>query len=512
MSDNTQNTQRIARNTGYLYLRMIIVTLVNLYTSRIVLQTLGFEDFGIYNVVASIIVFFSFFNNALKNATTRYLSFEIGSGNRLRLNQTYSMAINLHLLLALMLSILLEIGGVWFLNSHLDISAERLSAANYVFQFSLLTFCISMLQIPFDSCIIAHERMNFYAIISIFEAVGKLGLAFLLIISPIDKLITYGAGMMIVALVVFVGYWLYCVTRIRECRYIRFWDKKLITNFASYSGWSLLVNTSDVVVIQGRAVLFNMFLGVIANAALGVASQVYSALAMFARNFASAFNPQIYKSYAAGDKTYFMQLIFSTSKISYYLLMLPLLPLLINLPFVLELWLGKYPPLAPAYTAAMMLFAIFDAFQAPLWNAIFATGNIRTHQIIMAIIKFIVLPITWIVLYLGDNGVWAILVWGVGNVVCAVVRIVYAKGFIQLPIIDYLKTVCVSILLVTLFTIPLPYALVVWLGQGWSALIISTLLSCILLCFFAYTIGLNTTEKQQLQQMPIVKHLFKKKQ
>jgi O-antigen/teichoic acid export membrane protein len=490
---------------------MILVTIVNLYTSRIVLQTLGFEDFGLYNVIASVVVFFSFFNYALKNATTRFLSVELGKNDLLGLKQTYSMAINLHMIMAGAVLVILELVGVWFINTQLTIAPERMTAANWVFQFSLLTFCLSMMQIPYDASIIAHERMDFYAIISIVEALAKLGVAFLLIISPIDKLIAYGALMLLVALLVFGGYAGYCKAKLNECRYIRYWNKAHIRQFGAYSGWSLLVNTADVVVIQGRAILFNMFLGLVANAALGIANQVYNALAMFARNFASAFNPQIYKSYAAGEKKYFMQLVFSTSKISYYLLLLPLLPLLLNLPFVLEIWLGKYPDITPWYIAAMMLFAVFDAFQAPLWNAIFATGNIKTHQIMMAVIKLLVLPLSWLVLFLGDNGIWTLLVWGLGNVVCALARIIYAKGFLGLDLWNYTKEVIGQILLVTLLTVPLPAYIVYRLGQGWMSLGITTVLSILLICVCAYWVGLTKEEKQMVHKMPIINKFCKSK-
>ena len=510
MSSTQQNTARIAKNTGYLYLRMILVTLVNLYASRVVLQALGFEDFGIYNVIASVIVFFSFFNHALKNATTRFLSVEMGKNDQEGLQRTYSMAINLHILLALAIFVLMEIAGVWFINHHLTIAANRLTAANWVFQFSLVTFMLSTLQIPLESSIIAHERMDFFAIISVFESIGKLGMAFLLTVSPIDRLIAYGGMMMGIALILFVGYIVYCSIRLRDCRYIRYWNQSHIYQFGAYSGWSLLVNTADVVVMQGRAILFNMFLGVIANAALGIANQVFNALAMFARNFAAAFNPQIYKSYAAGDNKYFMQLIFSTSKISYYLLLLPLLPLMINLPFVLDLWLGDWPELTTWYIAGMLLFEVFDAFQAPLWNAIFATGNIKTHQIIMAVIKFAILPLSWLALYLGDNGIDALLIWGLGNAVCATVRIIYAKGFLHLDIMNYTKDVIGKIVLVTLLAAPVP-ALIVWrLGQGWVSFCTTTVLSVILICVCAYFAGLNEEEKQMVKAMPIVQKLMKK--
>lgn len=506
MNHTQQNTKRIAKNTGYLYLRMILVTIVNLYTSRVVLQTLGFEDFGIYNVVASVVVFFSFFNYALKNATTRFLSVEMGKGDLPGLQRTYSMAINLHWIMATVVFVLLEIGGVWFINHHLTIAPERLTAANWVFQFSLITFVLSTIQIPYDASILAHERMDFYALISIFEAFGKLGMAYLLMISPIDRLIAYGGMMMGIAMVVFTGYAVYCGVRLKDCRYVRYWDRNQIVRFGAYSGWSLLVNTADVVVIQGRAILFNMFLGVIANAALGIANQVYNALAMFARNFASAFNPQIYKSYAAGDQAYFMQLIFSTSKISYYLLLLPLLPLLVNLPFVLQIWLGAYPDITPWYITAMMVFAVFDAFQAPLWNGFFATGNIKTHQILMAVIKILVLPLSWLVLYGGDNGIWALLVWGFGNVTCAIVRTVYAKSFLQLDLWLYIKDVVGRIVLVSLLAAPLPAYIVYRFGQGWVSLGLSTAASLALIGLFAYLVGLNREEKQMIKKMIHERH------
>ncbi len=510
MSTEQQNSIRIAKNTGYLYLRMILVTLVNLYTSRIVLQSLGFDDFGIYNVIASIIVFFSFFNNALKNATTRFMSVEIGANNTDGINQTYSMAINLHIVMAAILFVILEPISIWWINSHLVLPLERLVAANWVFQFSLITFVISIIQIPFDSTIIANERMDFYALISIIEALGKLSVAFLLIVSPFDKLILYAALMMAVAALIFCGYFGYCATKIKNCAYIRYWNKYHIRKFTSYSGWSLLVNTSDVVVIQGRAIFFNLFLGVVANAALGIANQVFNALAMFARNFASAFNPQIYKSYATNNHKYFMQLIFSTSKISYYLLMLPLIPLLINLPFVLEIWLGKYPERTTIYIATMMLFAIFDALQAPLWNAIFATGNIRTHQIMSAAIKILVLPATWLILKLGDNGFYAILAWSIGNIVCAIARTIYSKGFLGLNIGRYCLDVFGRTLLVTILTVPLPLWLIFKLGQGWTSLCTTTAISIALLSFFALTIGLNKEERNMLASIPFVKRLTAK--
>ena len=508
MTDHQQNSARIARNTVYLYLRMIVVTLVSLYTSRIVLNTLGFDDFGIYNVVGSVVVFFSFFRNALRNATTRYISVELGKNDAKRAGEIFSMAVNMHIILGLLIALLLETVGVWVINTQLVIAPERLAAANWVFQFTIITFLASLIQIPLDSSIIAHERMGFYAVISLIEAGCKLGIALLLTLSPIDKLISYSGLLAMLALLVLAGYALYNRIALSDCRYTNYWDKQVIKNYVSYSGWSLLVNASDVGVTQGQAVLFNRFLGTIANSALGIAGQVYNAVSMFARNFASAFTPQIYKSYANGDRQYFTALLFSTSKLSYYLLLFPLIPLMLNLPFVLHIWLGAYPPLTPWYVAGMMLFEVFDSFQAPLWNAIFATGNIKHHQIMMAAIKLSVLPLTWLALHLGDNGVRAVLIWGLGNVCCAIVRIIYSHWFISLDLRAYWRKVILPMAATTLLTLPLPCLLIWHCGQGWTALLLSTPLSLVLLGASIYIVGLNPQEKDLVRSLPLARHFM----
>ena len=495
MLSEQENSKRIAKNTGYLYLRMILVVIINLITSRLVLRALGYEDYGTYSIVGSLVILFSFISIAFKTASVRYISYEIGRGAEGDVSKVFSMVVNCHAILAAVTWLLLEIVGLWFINYHLQVSPERLVAANWVFQFSLLTVCTHILQMPFDANIVAHERMNFYALISIVEAVLKLSIAVFLLYCLWDKLIVYGALLWIAALLTMAGYVLYSRQKITDCHYQRVWDKRLIRQFAGYSGWTLYVNAADMANMEGRAVLFNLFLNVVANAALGLANQVYYAITMFMSSFSTAFNPQIVKSYAEGNHSYFERLIYSSSKLSFYLLLLPGLPLLLNIEYVLHLWLGDYPPITDKFIWAMFLYAVFDSFQAPLWHAVMATGQIRTHQIMMGSIKLLVLPAAWWLLKNGDNGVGAILIWGIANIMCAIVRTIYCKHLFGLNIASYLKQVVLPIVAVSLIAIPVPVALTCYMNIGWPALLTTTAISTLMLAAAVYGVGLNHEEK-----------------
>lgn len=507
MSD--QNSQRVAKNTLYLFLRMILVMGVSLFTSRVVLKTLGFEDFGIYNVVGSVVVFFSFLQAALRNATYRYLAFELGTGDRKKLTIVYSMAINSHLLLALFLFLLLEIGGIWFLNYKLNIPESRLNAANWAYHFSLLTFCLGIIRTPFESNIIAHEKMDFYAIISIFEVVAKLLIVYLLIIIPFDKLIMYAILMTAVYLLLSMGYYIYCKIKFRDCVYERIWETSILKQFCSYSGWSLLVNGACIVRTQSINIFFNLFLGVIANAALGIANQVVAALNSFVASFTQAFNPQIIKSYAANDSTYFYRLLFSTSKLSYYLLFIITLPFVLNVNFVLGLWLGDYPEMAPIFIETIILYYLIDAMQMPLVTAVHATGKLKTHQILISIIVFAMIPIAYLLLYFGLSGSLVLALNAICNLVCAIARTIYMKRLIQLDVKKYVKTVVLPIGMVSLFSVPIPIYLSFSYEDGWLKFIVLSIVSLLLSILIVYYMGLDSEEKLMLKKMPVISKFVK---
>ena len=503
------NAQRVAKNTGYLFIRTFLVFLVTLYTSRVILRILGFEDFGLYNVVGSVVVFFSFLQAALNNATYRYLAYELGTGSVERLRHVYAMAINSHLLLALFLFVVLEIGGVWFLNNRLEVAPNRLEAANWVFQFSLFTFCFSIVRTPFNSNIIAHEHMNFYALVSIVEVFLRLGIVFMLVLSPLDKLVTYGALLMLVSIVMLITYMVYCHVTFNDCQYLRHWDSGLLRQFLAYSGWSLSVNMADTTTHQCMSIFFFNILGAVANAALGIANQVIGALNQFLHTFTQAFNPQIIKSYAAGRHDVFMRMIFTTSKISYYLLLLLTVPVVANISFILHLWLGDYPESTPYFVELIMVYSLIDAFQAPLWTSVHATGNIKVHQILMASIKILAIPAIYVALKLGYSGNMALAIWALLNLCCAVVRTLYLKRLIHLDVMDYLREVVVRIIVVTAIAVPVSCITSSWLGSCWLSFICSSLISILSITLMVYAYGLNQQERQLLKTMPVINKLLK---
>jgi len=402
--NQNEGTKQVLKNTSFLYLRMIIVMLVSLFTSRIVLRTLGFEDFGIYNVVGSVVVFLGFLQAALRNATFRYLTYELGKPEDRHLDELYSMAINSHLILSGILLLVMEVGGVWFINAKLNIASDRLFAANVVYQFSLLTFCLSIIRTPLESNILAHEKMDFYALTSIVEVFLKLLIVYLLVIINFDKLIVYGILTFCIALILSIWYLIFCNRKFSDCRYVKYWDKDTLKLFCNYSGWSLLVNGACMTRSQCINIFFNMFLGVVANAAMGITNQVIAALNNFVANFTQAFRPQLIKSWANNNTEFFFRLIHSTSKISYYLLFIISLPIVVNLDYILKLWLGEYPPMTTVFIEATLIYYLIDAFQEPLVTSVHATGILKYHQIMISSMVFLVIPISYIMLKNGCDG------------------------------------------------------------------------------------------------------------
>lgn len=505
----SNKSQQIAKNTIYLYLRMFLVMGVSLYTSRVILRVLGFEDFGIYNVVGSVVVFMSFLQAALRNATFRYITYELGKGDLQRLKETYSMAINCHIVLAITLFVIMEIGGVWFLNSKLNISPDRLTAANGVYQFSLITFCLSIIRTPHESCIMAYERMDFYALTSIVEVVLKLAVVYCLTITSFDRLEAYAFLLMILTLLLNIWYMFFCKWKFVDCKYIKCWDYSIIKNFASYSGWAVLVNGATITRTQCISIFFNLFLGVIANAALGIANQVVSALNTFVANFTQAFRPQLIKSWANNDYDYFMKIIMSSSKLAYYLFFLITVPVVANIDFLLKIWLVDYPPMASNYIIAILLYYLIDALQVPLVTSVHATGNLKFHQIMIASIVILVIPASYIIMKCGYSGTYVLIANAVANLICAISRTIYMRRLIDLDLGLYLRKVVFPVLFVTVLSAPLPIYLATVYNESWRTLLLSSAFSCLLTITCMLLFGLDKTEKKILYSMPIINKIVK---
>lgn len=510
MADQINKIQRVAINTAYLYLRMILVMLVTLYTSRVVLQALGFNDYGIYNVVASIVIFLNFLQTALRNATFRYTTFEIGRDDNKRLNQVFAMAVNTHFLMGILVVVLLELVGVWFLNSHLNIPPDRLSAANWVFQFSLITVFVSIIRTPYESLILAHERMDFYAIISIVEVFLKLGIVYLLNVFSIDKLILYAALLAIITVVLSFGYYTYCYRIFSNCRYHRYWDSNLINEFSQYSGWSILVNGACMARSQCITIFFNLYLGVVANAALGIANQVINALNMFVTNFTQAFNPQIVKSWAAHKHQYFMKILFLSSKISYYLLLIVCIPVIINIDFILDVWLGDYPEMTAAFIETIILYYLVESMQIPLINAVHATGNLKIHQTAISSIVMLFIPICYVMLKVGYSGIVVLCINALTNVVCAVTRIMIMKRLIDLDVKQYTKKVILPVIYVSVLSLLVTAFFIQINTQSWSCFFLSSIISIVTILLAGYYFGFDKQERHALMSF-VSTSIFKKK-
>lgn len=507
MSSNQDNSKRIAKNTLYLFFRMFLVLAVGLYTSRVVLGTLGVKDYGLYNVVGSVVVLFGFLQQALNNATYRYLAYGIGKGNSEHLRNTFSMSINAHLILAAIILLLSETLGLWFLHNKLVVPAERMDAANFAFQMSVLCCCANIVKTPYNSSIIAHEKMNFYAYTSIIEVVLKLLIVYLLTIGGFDKLMLYSFLILAVTVIMLLWYYIQCKRFFPECHYQRHWDGALINNMVKYSGLSIIVNLIDVGVNQSIVFFFNIFFGLVANAALGIANQVNSQLTGFLNSFTQSYGPQIIKSYAAGDKSYFMKLIFSSSKFSYYLLLFASVPVLLNIDFILNLWLKNPPENAGTFFAVVIWYSLVDAYSAPLWTGVHATGNIKVHQILMASVKVLNIPLAYVLLKLGCPAWSALMLKVVLNVVCSIVRPCYVRKLYGLPLVKYFKDVLGVIYLTTALVLPIPLYLSQKMEDGWTKFCITSIVFECIAFLVVYFIGLNSREKELLRNAVVAKVL-----
>ena len=418
---------------------------VSLFTSRVILQTLGVEDFGIYNLVGGVVVLFSFLNNAMSNSSQRFLNIEIAKNIKENINKVFNTSLNIHILITIIVLILSETVGLWFLNSKLNIPGNRIYAANIVYQMSILTTIINILRIPYNATILANERMSFYAILGIGEVILKLVIVYLLLyLDHVDYLITYSILLVIVSLIINVFYIIYCRKKFKiETKLKLIYDKPLLKEMISFSGWSLFGQTAVLGSTQGLNMILNIFIGVTVNAALGIANQVNGVIYNFVSNMQVAFNPKIIQSHAEGDLTTHKDLVLNASRYSTYLFLLFALPFLVFTPLVLKLWLGNnLPEYVIPFTKIIIVGSIINSMVGPFWMSANAIGNIRNYQIIIACILLLNLPIAYMLLKLNFSPVF-VMASQVGlNLIAFIFRIFYVNHklkFDKIKIISYLK-------------------------------------------------------------------------
>ena len=496
MSQSSTNNKRIAKNTLLLYIRMLFMMVVSLYTSRVVLNALGVEDFGIYNVVGGVVAMFSMLSGSLSAAITRFITYELGTGNKEKLKKIFSSSVTIQIGLAVLIILLAEAIGVWFLNVKMNIPDSRMVAANWVFQFSILTFAINLISVPYNASIIAHERMSAFAYISILEATGKLAIAFLIVISPIDKLIFYAILMCAVALIVRFAYGAYCKKHFEECTYHFIFDKDLLKRMFGFAGWNFIGASSAVLRDQGGNVVINLFCGPTVNTARGIAFQVNNAISGFVTNFMTALNPQITKSYASGDRDYMMTLIYQGARLSFYMLLLLSLPVLVNTHYILSLWLKIVPDHAVLFVQLVLIFAMSESISNPLITAMLATGKIRNYQLIVGGLQLMNLPVSYVLLRMGVFPEIVIVVAIAISQCCLSARLLMLRGMIGLSVRKYLKKVYINVLIVTVIAAILPFWLTNVLTESFMNFILLSLATLICTGVTIYYVGCNKAERQ----------------
>lgn len=504
------NAQRILKNSIYMFIRMAVVLVLGLITSRLVLQALGFDDYGTYNVVNSVVLFLTFLQNALTIATSRHITYDLGIGDELRLRKSYSISIIAHLVLAAILVLILETAGIWFINNYLNVPEGRMTAVNWCFQFCIWSMVIHLVSIPFISSIVAYEHMNYYALVSIIEAALKLGIAVLLLVSSSDRLILYASLTLVMTILVRLMYYLYCRRRLSGCRFTRDFDADQVKQFVKFSGWSVLVNSTDGISLHCRNIFLNWFCGVLANAAMGVATQVFNVLNGFSGSFTQAIKPHIIKTYASGDRQYLFRLIYSSTKILFFIFVIISLPVLLNLEFLLDLWLKEYPPLTIPFVQAIIFYLFFDVTQQALSTTVYATGNIKIHEIVIASIKVWIIPITYFTLKWGYSPVLPMFIWAFLNFLCAIARTFISHSLFGLPLGTFARKVILPLLAVSVLSFILPWWLSSVITQPWLKLVVTTFLSILLVSLSGFFIGMDKDERTiVLQFIPLPKVLKK---
>ncbi len=493
----TANNIRIAKNTMYMYLRMFVILLVSLYTTRIVFNTLGVQDYGIYNVVGGIIVFFTFINSSLTGATQRYITAELAEGDVDSQREVFSTAIVSHLLIGLAIVLLGETIGLWFLNSVMNIPPERMGAANVVYQLSIFSTFLSVLQAPFNATIIAHEKMSVYAYFSIFDVLFKLAVAFLIRAISGDKLIIYALLIFVIGVLNVIIYRIYCYRSFQMCRFRRPKNRSTFKGLFSYTGWALFGTATYVGTNQGVTMLVNYYNGVVVNAAMGVSNQIVSVVSQFVSNFQAAFRPQITKYYVTKDSFELSKLTIRASRLSAYLILVLLVPICFEIKDFLGIWLGNYPRYAVEFCLLTLFCIYLESICNPLITLITSDKDIRKYQVTVSLIYSTNLIFCWIALSRGYVPYLVIAVRLAIDVALIAARLVLMRNkWYDFPIAQWLEKVIVKPLLV--MTIPVALSFLVQqipVGSVWLRLFLFSGLSFACCALSVYFLLLEKGEK-----------------
>ncbi len=495
MSDTSANNKRIAKNTLLLYVRMLFMMAISLFTSRVILGTLGVEDYGIQNVVGGIVAMFGFLNGSMSSATQRYITFALGKGDKDRLQTVFCTALQIHALIAVIIVLLGETVGLWFLYNKMQLPADRMNAAFWVLQCSIVSTVVMIVSVPYNACIIAHEKMSAFAYISVLEAVLKLVIVYLLLVFPFDKLIVLAVLTLIVQLFIRFCYSIYCHRHFEETKYRHVWDKTLFKEMNGFAVWSLWGNLSVVLYTQGLNMILNVFFGPVVNAARAIAVQVQGAVQQFVGNFQMALNPQITKNYASGNLEQMHSLMFRSARFSFLLLFFLSLPVLLETEFILTLWLKTVPENAVVFTQIMICISLIYTTANPCVIANQATGKVKVYQMVVGGILLTILPISYIVLKLGAPAYSVFIVHFCVESVAQFTRMYMLRKLINLPVRQYLHNIYFPIVATVAVAIILPTIIHLQLDNGWMRFIAVGFVSVLSVGASAFFIGFTKHER-----------------
>lgn len=494
MAQDSEN-KKIAKNTAFLYVRMFVVLIVGLITGRVVLNTLGVDDYGIYNVVGGFVVVFGFLNGAMATASQRFITVEIARGNLEKQRIAFSSSINLHILLSVIIAIIAETVGLWFLNNKLVIPADRMYAAFWVYQFSVASLIISVLSVPYNALIIAHEKMSAFAAISMTDVLLKLVIVYSLTLVSFDKLIFYASLMFGVQLIDRIIYGIYCSIKFPETRYKYILDSDLLKGISNIAGWSIFGNMAGVCYTQGINVLLNMFFGPTVNAARGIAVTVWGAISGFSSNVQMAINPQITKSYAVGNLERMHSLIYSSSKYCFFLMLIIVMPIIIGTDAILTLWLKRVPQYTVWFTRIILCTMLFDTLANPLMIASQAVGKVKVYQSVVGGTLLLILPFSYLSLKLGAIPESVFIIQFVFSLVATLLRVLIVGKLIDLKVSFYVRKVVLRILVVFVTSLTLSVILSLIFDIDILSRIVVTLLCPLITLATILIIGLTQNER-----------------
>lgn len=499
MSDNSINNKRIAKNTIFLYIRMFLLMVVGLITSRVMLQALGVENFGIQSVVAGFSSMFGILTNSLSTAISRFITVQLGKNNLHKLKAVFSTSLVVQMVMGIILLVTIETIGIWFVSSQMNIPEGRENAALWCLHCAAITMVINLMNVPFNSAIIAHEKMSAFAYMSILETVLKLVICYALFISPFDKLKVYAVLLVVASCLTNFIYFIYCRVKFEECSTRLRFQKNLFKEIWSFAGWNFFGNTAWMLNTQGVNMLLNIFFDVTVNAARGVANQANAVIEQFVNNFMVALNPQITKSYAAGDPEYAFQLVNKGARFSFYIMLIISMPLIIESKMLLCLWLGTPPDQAAEFFCFTVIATLATVLTKTLIALQNAHGNIRHYQIWITVFGYLPFPLTWFAFLWGLPAIWAYITYFVVYWFLNFVRLYLVNQSTKIPIKAYLVDVIIKCHIVFLVSYIMPFLIHTLLSDSFVRLICVTLFSILSTIVAVYFIGINKEERTMIK-------------